>query len=327
MSYKMRFSFDVILITACAITAVAQDQQPQFRARELFYNPIVPARPAPKQDVTAPPRNSTKVEATVKHTTAPKHTTAVKPNRKEEGSAIAGSTPPATANRPAMTVNEQPPVTFQNAALSNSSSIPLAFRYTIQRKNVTGKFEDARVDSTFRSGDRVRVMIESNDNAYLYIVQQGSRKSWNVLFPAPEINGGGNAVKANAKITIPSEYSFSFDDQPGTESVYIVLSRKPEVDFEKLIFALRDKSAPGDVQAVPVNNQDRYKGQATQMASSTSNNPLLERLQSAMASRDLVFEKVNDDNDDGRKEKAFYAGTPDTSINARVVARIELKHE
>jgi len=328
MFNRMRFSSLVIFATVCAATAMAQDQQPQFKARELFYNPIVPARPAAKQEVTAATETNVKVEAPVKHATTPK-TKSVKTSKKEEIKTTAASTSTtAASNHPVVTSHQENGVRYQNAALSNSSSIPLAFRYTIQRKSVTGKFEDAAVDATFRSGDRVRVMIESNDNAYLYIVQQGSRKSWNVLFPAPEINGGGNEVKANSKITIPSEYSFSFDDQPGTENVYIVLSRKPEPDFEKLIFALRDKSKmPGDAQAVPVNDQPRFKGNVSQIASSYSNNPLLERLESAMKSRDLVFEKVNEDNEDGRKEKAFYAGTPDTSVNARVVARVELKHE
>jgi hypothetical protein len=314
----MRLSSVVIFATALGATLMAQDQKPQFRARELFYNPV-PAKPAVKQE-TAPqpvvdPVNERSRKSTVNT-----------PKKQEIKTPIASTgKSPVEHNAPAGDPNSG--VKYQNVALSNSSTIPLAFRYTIQRRNSGGKFEDAAVDAVFRSGDRVRVSIESNDNAYLYIVQQGSRKTWNVLFPSSEINGGANQVKANAKITIPSEYSFSFDDQPGTENVYIVLSRKPETDFEKLIFALHDKNRQDpNAQPMPVNNQRQPASVAVQMASSRTNNPLLLQLES-MKSRDLVFEKVDDENDRGTKEKAFYAGTPDTSANARVVARIELKHE
>jgi hypothetical protein len=317
----MRKASGLILASALAATAVAQDQAPQLKARELFYNPIVPAKkqesPA-KQDVPVQPVVNTTKE-TPKAVVKPvkRHSVPKQPISTDQH--VSGSTPAQH--------EQQPPVSYKTAALSEPASLPLAFRYTIQRKNSGGKFEDASVDSVFRSGDRVRVTIESNDNAYLYIVQQGSRKTWNVLFPAPDINDGVNAVKANSKITIPSEHAFSFDEQPGTENVYIVLSRKPESDFEKLIFALHDKSKqPGDGQAVPANTPRRESPANTQWASSRSNNPLLVQLES-MKSRDLVFEKVDDENDQGRKDKAFYAGTPDTSANARVVARIELKHE
>jgi hypothetical protein len=297
-----------------------------LKARELFYNPIVPATKAEDTTKTTETK-ATKVEPVKQAANKTKATANTsKKNEAKSNVTTAGN----RTGRATSTHEDDDDVRYQKASLSNSSTIPLAFRYTIQRRNVTGKYEDSAVDATFRSGDRVRVTIESNDNAYLYIVQQGSRKTWNVLFPASNINGGANEVRANSKITIPNEYAFSFDDQPGTENVYIVLSRKPEPDFEKLIFALRDKpksSSPGDAQPVPVAAPNRHKGAVMEMASSRSNNPLLEQLESAMKSRDLVFETVDDNNDNGPKEKAFYAGTPDTSINARVVARIELKHE
>src|SRR4051812_3328408 len=66
MSTRMRFSSFVIFTTVACVTTLAQDHQPEFKARELFYNPIVPARPAAKQDVPTTHEATTKADVPVK---------------------------------------------------------------------------------------------------------------------------------------------------------------------------------------------------------------------------------------------------------------------
>jgi hypothetical protein len=71
-------------------------------------------------------------------------------------------------------------------------------------------------DSVFRSGDKIRVSVESNDNAYLYIVQQGSSKTWNVLFPNADTEHGSNRIERHREIEIPAAQGSHLTSNPAT---------------------------------------------------------------------------------------------------------------
>lgn len=87
--------------------------------------------------------------------------------------------------------------------------------------------------TTFASGDHVKVHIKSNFDGYAYILMmQGSNGDKAVLFPDKE-NAKSNQIKAGQEISIPNgENALSFDDTPGTETLRIIVSRKP-IDAEK----------------------------------------------------------------------------------------------
>jgi serine/threonine-protein kinase len=86
---------------------------------------------------------------------------------------------------------------------------------------------DVDPESTFRSGDRVRFMFESNIDGYLYVVTQGSTGRWDVLFPNASVNGGRNAIRPLEAYRVPAQGWFRFDDNPGTEQVFVFLSKEP----------------------------------------------------------------------------------------------------
>ncbi len=83
--------------------------------------------------------------------------------------------------------------------------------------------------STFKTGDKVRFTFESNIDGYLYVVQQGSSGDWTTLFPHPDINGGRNSVRKGEEQQVPSRADgwFTFGGPPGTEHVFVFLSREP----------------------------------------------------------------------------------------------------
>jgi hypothetical protein len=207
---------------------------------------------------------------------------------------------------------------------SNESYAPLALKYTISKRMADGQYQEIDTESVFRSGDRIRITVEPNDTAYLYIIQQGSSKTWDVLFPREEIHNGSNRVERNQRYTLPSETAFYFDEQPGTEKLFILLSRKAEPDLEKLIYSIRTSEG----QPLPAKGAAPASDKPLLLS---KNMPKLEdemvsRLRASVRSRDLVFEKVND-TAPGKMEKSVYIATPDRSANARVRADLELKHE
>ena len=65
-----------------------------------------------------------------------------------------------------------------------------------------------------------------------------------MLFPSPEINGGNNVIEKEQKYEIPAGHWFAFDEQPGKERLFFVLSRQPERNLEKMMYRLREGEVP-----------------------------------------------------------------------------------
>src|SRR5579863_1770363 len=266
-----------LLAIAFVGSALAQtDTTP--RARELFY------QPPPVQTRTA--KTSTRVSSPVKP--APR--------------------PPDAVLTPASDAGNAKSIP---AALSN---VPLAVKYTILKKMPAG-YDAVDPDTIFRSGDRIRVKVETNDTAYLYIVMGGSSRTWRVLFPASDIAGGDNLIRKHKEVTIPSgDNSFTFDEQAGTEKVSLILSREPEADLEKLIYAVA-----GD---------RRNAGPKTMMAGRAEiDGAIVGQVHEQVLSRDLVFEKADDKTPEGKPETTTYVATPNTGADARLFVDLQLKHK
>lgn len=265
----MRPIFVFFVTGALALETMAQQPAESLKARELFYMPP----PAAAKRVKPPQR-------------------------------------PVAGNKPKPVIPSEPrPSQDTETVLVPAAYAPLALRYTILKRNGE-KWEEVDPDSDFHSGDRIRIRVEANDSAYLYIVMGGSSGTWRVLFPSPDISGGNNRVERRQFLTIPpeSQNPFYFDETAGTERVSLVLTREPEQDLEKLIYAAGSR------------NQDR-------VLRASIDNSVVDGLHQQMLSRDLVFEKVDETKANGATEKAMYAATPDTTAGARVFADLQLKHK
>jgi len=79
----------------------------------------------------------------------------------------------------------------------------------------------------FKNGDKIKFHVKSNIDGYAYILlKSGSRGEQSVLFPDPG-SGDNNKVKRGDDFSIPADGFLTFDDNPGTEKVSLVLSRTP----------------------------------------------------------------------------------------------------
>ncbi len=191
----------------------------------------------------------------------------------------------------------------------------LGLRYAILKRTSDGQAEVA-ADTVFHAGDRIRLGVETNDDGYLYVVNRGSSGTWKVLFPSAEIKDGDNRIQHRVRYEIPSGYTFTFDEQPGEEKLFVVLSRQPEPDLEGLIYSLGQKStAPAEAQKPKM-----------LLASAAFGNDIVDKLRNAYA-RDLIVEKVDDEQAGPKKETAVYAVNPSGSTDSRVVADVTLKHQ
>lgn len=185
-----------------------------------------------------------------------------------------------------------------------TASVPLGLRYAVLKRDANGQYNEVDPDTSFRSGDRIRLKVDANTSGYLYVVMQGSSGTWKLLFPNAEVAGGSNLVRKGESRQIPpgDRGQFFFDEQAGNEKLFIVLTRQPEPDLDKLIYAMGGKPE-------------------SLIAQASVRDDVVSKLRGQVASRDLVFEK-SDSN-----ENAAYVVNPSTASDARLVVDIALKHK
>jgi hypothetical protein len=308
-----------------ALAAVAQGQ-PELTARELFYIPVSnsPLKPVSQTKPTAPPAA-----------------------RRSEPGAVAAkkNTQPTPATEPAPARPEPGWGEVKLVTASYSGNKPLGLRYSLYEYEKIGSrwnAEEVSPDKTFRTGDRVQIQVESNEDGYLYIIQRGTSGDWTVLFPAKEINGGKNRVTAMEPVRIPNGRAFfTFSGKPGTEKLFIVLARKPVADVEEMILDLNrgrapaaaapesPKPEPKKAEPKKTSTPGREGKGPTLLAQAISpiDDPLTGRHRNQMLARDLVFEKVDSDGADSPKDKSVYVVDKSGRADANFIVELPLKHQ
>lgn len=193
----------------------------------------------------------------------------------------------------------------------------VGLRYSVMQVADGGRLDEVDPDRVFRAGDRIKVKITPNTGGYLYIVHQGSSGNWDVLFPSVRTNHGNNAVSRMQTVMIPDgdEYDFAFDNKPGAERLFVVLSTTPEADLDALIYSIKGGAAP--------------KGERVMMASNNLSIPAsgIEKLRSGLVARDLRVERRPQVSGAKREEAVYIVNASHTGDNKRVVAEIVLKHQ
>jgi hypothetical protein len=168
-------------------------------------------------------------------------------------------------------------------------------------------------DSIFHTNNPIRIELESNVPGYLYVMQQGSDSTWQVLFPSAEIHDDNNRLVAMRPVHVPRLQDFFFDETPGRERLFIVLARDPEPDLERLLKLVRAQrsgtaAAPPD-DAMP----SLFKSISTKMSGD-------------LASRNLRVSRIDDQDPSPNARNALYVVNAEKS-QGRVIAEVVLIHE
>lgn len=109
-------------------------------------------------------------------------------------------------------------------------------------------------DHVFRKGDRVRVLLESNTDGYLYIFNTTDDGPASMIYPDASLDEAGNYLQAHVPFEIPTSLGaeerlrwFAFDDVAGTEHLFFVFTREPLQGIpieDDLIAFCRDSKCP-----------------------------------------------------------------------------------
>jgi len=105
---------------------------------------------------------------------------------------------------------------------------------TLFARDSNGLSVRADPSRVFRSGERVRVLLETNTDGYLYIFNTTDGGTPVMIYPSVELDEGGNYIQSHVPFEIPSSTAsqerlrwFTFDKNEGSERLYFVFTREP----------------------------------------------------------------------------------------------------
>ena len=311
----MSITYARLAVLSLAVAGAAPGQQPgQMSAREIFYAPApapaAPPKPADPKPAKQPPRAA-------KSAPKPAEANANPPVRSEPH-----STEPVHASQPVS--SDAASSGKSQVVLASLSRKPLGVRVSLIRVAQNGQSTEVAPDTSFKPGDRVRLNIQVSDAGYLYIINRGSSGTWTPLFPSPELANASNAVVPGTTYTVPPDRNFVVSDPPGEEKLFIILSRKPELDIDSLTLDMSQRESGKQEKSLPVPRKPLVTTMAANLPS--MNDAMVEKMRNAYA-RDLIIEKVDEQTPGARKENAVYAVNPAGGEDSRVVLDAQIRHK
>ena len=267
------------------------------------------------QDIAPNPAAANKDKATPKETATPSSTS--KSKRGEHANDASQPIPKMTPT-PHLVASKGYGAEPHMVKFSSPSQQPLGLRYALLQIGGNGELSEVSPETTFRSGDRVKISLMANQPGYIYIIQQGSSGNWRPLFPAQGDLPESNRVEAGHIYQVPSGKSFQFNQQTGEERLFLLLSRQVVSDLDGVIFTLRQKQKDAPPSPSPAPDQVE--------ATNRISDDLVQKLQS----RDLmeVEDPPQETKDPSLGETAIYVVSQGkgNSAASQVFANLVLDH-
>jgi hypothetical protein len=295
-----------VAVAFCAGTAMSQEG---LTPRDAFWSA------SDLQDIAPNPAAANKDKATTKETAAQSSTS--KSKRVEHASDVSQPSPKTTPT-PHLVALKGYGAEPHLVKFSGPSQQPLGLRYALLKIGGSGELSEVSPETTFHSGDKVKISLMANQPGYIYIIQQGSSGNWRPLFPAQGDLPDSNRVEAGHIYQVPSGKSFQFNQQTGEERLFLLLSREVVSDLDGVIFTLRQKQTDTTPSPDPAQNQVE--------ATNRISDDLVQKLQS----RDLmeVEDPPQETKDPSLGETAIYVVSQGKGNNAasQVFANLVLDH-
>ena len=206
-------------------------------------------------------------------------------------------------------------------------ALHLGLRYNLLLVTARGdRGQPVEPERNFHKGDCVAIELEANRSGYLYVLSKQSSGDWVPLFPTPELSDQSNRIDPGQIIRTPRQACFEIDDPPGTETLFVVLSRDPR-DIYELSESIK---GPGD-RPQPSSSQ-------TQIAAAGRINSAVGRISEEYGTRDLPFKEVArhaaqpvrktaaKPADKAELENAVYVVNGSSKPAATLVTKIEILH-
>ena len=184
---------------------------------------------------------------------------AKKPSRRRPKQSVS-PTNPGTSNKPdkkpeQSSSSRTPDKTSTPSASTKPVNAPrMGLGLTLFMRDSNGLAVRVDPDHVFQKGDRVRVLLETNADGYLYIFNTTNDGPAVMIYPDADLDEAGNYLQAHVPFEIPTSQSaeerlrwFAFDETAGTERLFFVFTREPlnGIPIEDELIALCKGSKEG----------------------------------------------------------------------------------
>jgi Domain of unknown function (DUF4384) len=205
--------------------------------------------------------------------------------------------------------------------LVRDSETRLGLRCSLLLRGPDKEYNEVTLGTVFHSGDHLRLSLLANQSGYLYVVQKGSTGAWSPVYPPPSAAPDAAKISPGQLEVVPGgTKAFQFDEHPGAERLYVILSRTPIEDIDRVI---RNLSHGAAAPASPADASLELEAK----------NVIPDELVQKLAGRDLklVDEETVDASSTSApdSERAVYvvAKKSDTPSSEQVILSLELRHE
>jgi len=202
--------FAFLCCTALAISAVPMAFQDQEDVRGAFLTTRPKDKPANSSTGAKPSHRKPKPSVTEKKPTNPGNQNSSSTDNKNTKTGN-------NSNRPT-------PVNTQRLGLG----------LTLFMRDASGLAVQADPTRVFQKGDRVRVLLETNTDGYLYIFNTTNDGPPVMIYPDANLDEAGNYLQSHVPFEIPSSLApderlrwFSFDETAGNERLFFVFTKEP----------------------------------------------------------------------------------------------------
>lgn len=209
--------------------------------------------------------------------------------------------------------------------LVRSADDRLGLRCSVLLRDAGDQYAEVSPDSVFHSGDHIRLSLLANEPGYLYVIGQGSTGNWSPIFPPPTAPADAATIAAGQLEIVPSgARAFQFDQHPGDEKLFVILSRSPIEDIDRVIQNLKGGNAPSAQPSMP------ESGAAPVLE---AENRIPDIFVQQLASRDLTLvdeQKVDQSSTASHGgEKAIYVVSKGNGAEggSQVILQLNLRHE
>jgi hypothetical protein len=131
-------------------------------------------------------------------------------------------------------VVEHTPTPGANPVSRKPTAQRLGLGLTLFMRDSNGLAVRTDPSRTFRKGEHVRVLLETNSDGFLYVFNTTDDGPPTMIYPDAELEEAGNFIQGHVPWEIPSSAAaeerqrwFTFDQNGGTEKLYFVFTREP----------------------------------------------------------------------------------------------------
>ena len=224
----MLYGLALALVASGLLPTFAQEQEGDVRGAFLTTRPKPVGSPSnPSGPAVRPSRRRPKTTQAKPGSTGASATIAVKTDT--GSSAKTKAKPPGSTGASATIA-----VKTDSAPPAKTQAQKIGLGLTLYTRDANGLSVRVDPNRVFRSGDKVRAVLETNADGYLYIFNTTDGGKPVMIYPNPELDEGGNYVQAHVPIEVPSSVGneerlrwLTFDKYAGAERLFFVFTREP----------------------------------------------------------------------------------------------------